>query len=47
MAELWQSGTLGGGPATPGKKEEGEAPSTVKQEREGRADSKAHRRGVG
>jgi hypothetical protein len=35
IAELWWSGMLEGGPAAPAKKEEGEALSTMKQEREG------------
>jgi hypothetical protein len=47
MAKLRRSGMLRGGPAAPGKKEEGEALSTVKQEREGHADSEAPRRGGG
>jgi hypothetical protein len=46
MVELWWSGMLRGGSAAPGKKE-GEALSTVKQEREGRANIDAHRRGGG
>jgi hypothetical protein len=35
MAELRWLGMLEGGPAAPRKKEEGEALSTVKEEREG------------